>query len=154
MVWTYDPTRLATSETMRLRLEIQDTDSSNELLQDEEIAYLATQEGNFWGAAARCCEVIHRSFVQKADTALGRALSVKYTVAAKQYGEMAAKLRQKALGARVPWVGGMSVTDKQLYQGNADLIQPAFARDMMTNPWTGGYSSDIADATTGDPNAV
>ena len=154
MTWSYDPTQLAANQVMRLRLEIQDTDETDQLLQDEEITYLATQERNFWSIAARCCEVIHRNLVKKADTALGRALSVKYTIMAKQYGEMTELLRRKALGTQVPWVGGMSEADKQLYQENSDLIQPAFARNMMTNPRTGGYSSDIADETTGDDAAV
>src|SRR3990167_1057220 len=111
MTWSYDPTQLAASQVMRLRLELQDIDESDQLLQDEEIAYLATQERNFWSIAALCCEVIHRNLARKADVALGRALGVKCAVMARQYGVMTESVRKKAPATQVPWVGGMSELD-------------------------------------------
>src|SRR5258708_2933880 len=102
------------------------------LLQDEEITHLITVERNFWGAAARCAEVIARGFFRKADEVrLGRALQLSHYRRAKQYMEMAVMLRRKSLGTQPPWVGGMSVSDKESYEQNTDLVQPAFARTMM-----------------------
>lgn len=143
MAWNYDPATLADNEVFQIRFELQDTDPNNQRLQDEEIAYAITVESNFWGAAARCAEVISRAYLAKADVKLGRAMMVTYTKMAQQYADLAAKfLRSKSLGTVVPWVGGMSVLDKALYAQNGALVQGAFARNMQENPWTGGYTPD------------
>jgi hypothetical protein len=55
---------------------------------------------------------------------------------------MAVALRKKALGARVPWVGGMSVGDKVLYLQDPDIVAALFTKTSGQNPWTGGYTSD------------
>lgn len=143
-MWSYDPDALATSERDQVRLEIQDTDPSNKLLQDEEINYFLTVERNLWSAAARCCESLSRRFAQKADVRLGRAVFVIYTKQADQYRTMAQDLRKKGLGTVAPWVGGMSVSDKQAYEAQTDIVQPAFARDMQESPQAGGLTSDVS----------
>lgn len=145
MPWNYDPNALATSEKDQVRLEIQDTDPNNKLLQDEEIEWFLTQERNFWSAAARCCEAISRRFFLKADVRLGRSLFLLYSKTAEQYGDMATRLRRKAIGTNAPWVGGMSVTEKSTYQTQTDIVQPAFARDMQENPQAGGLTADVGD---------
>lgn len=152
MTWTYNVAQLATSELYQVRLEIQDTDSTNELLQDEEIDRALSVESNFWGAAARCCEILARRFLAKADVRLGRALAVTYSKMAEQYAAMATSLRGKAIaGTAAPWVGGMLVSDKEMYREQTNLVQPIFARDMQENPWAGGYTSDIGSTEGGDP---
>ena len=40
MAWSYDVGALATSELYQIRLELQDTDATEMLLQDEEIAWI------------------------------------------------------------------------------------------------------------------
>lgn len=99
-------------------------------------------EQNFWGTCARCCEVIARVLLMKADVRLGRNLYLLQTKTAAQYEEMGRRLRTKALGTQVPWVGGMNVTDKQTYADNAAIVQPAFTRSMDTDPFVGALSSD------------
>lgn len=141
MTWTWDPDQLATSQLMQVRAEIQDVDVNNQLLSDQEIDYFGTVESNFWGAAARCAEVVARGFLRKADVKLGRAMQITYSKMAQQYFDMAKVLRMKALGARVPWVGGMSVADKVLYLQNPDIVAALFTKTMQQNPWTGGYTS-------------
>lgn len=150
MTWTYTLGTIATVEKDQIRLEVGDTDTNRQLLQDEEIAQAIPVEGNFWLATARCAEMISRLMLSKVDVKLGRAMQVTYTLAAQQYKEMAKELRKKALGTRAPWVGGMSVSDKETYEEDTDLIQPAFARSMLSNPRTGGYTSDTLSPTGGD----
>lgn len=151
MTWTYNVAQLGASELFQVRFEIQDTNPSNELLQDEEIERAIAVEANFWGAAARCCEILSRGFLAKADVRLGRALAVTYSKMAEQYTAMATSLRAKAIGgAAAPWVGGMLVSDKQAYQEQANLVQPIFARDMQENPWVGGYTPDVGATEGGD----
>lgn len=141
-MWSYNLEDLDTSEKDQIRFELQDTDPANQLLQDEEINHALTVESNYWSAAARCAEVIARSFLRKADVKLGRAMQLTYTTMAKQYLDMAVALRKKALGARVPWVGGMSVTDKVIYLQDPDIVAALFTKTMQENPWTGGYTPD------------
>ncbi len=142
MTFTWNPSQLGTSELQQIRAEIQDVDAANPLLVDEIINHNITVENNFWGACARCCEQISRLFLRKADVRLGRAMMITYTKAAEQYLQMAVALRKKALGTVVPYAGGISVSGKIALAQNTDLVEPAFTRTMLENPWTGGYSSD------------
>ncbi len=152
MTWTYDLSDLGTSEKDQIRLEVGDNNASRQLLADEEINHFIAVERNFWGAAARSCEAIGRKFFQNADSVrLGRALQLTFVKRGQQYMAMAAALRRKALGTQVPYVGGMFLSDKQAYDQNLDLLQPAFTRTMMTNPRTGGYTSDSVDGAVGAP---
>lgn len=154
MTWTYLLSDLATSEKDQIRLEIGDTDTNNQLLQDEEIAQAILVERNFWCAAARCCEMISRVFLAKFDVKLGRNMEITYSKAAAQYQAMAVAFRRKSLGTRVPWVGGMSVADKQTYSQNTDIVGAAFTRTMGENPWTGGYTPDsLGPAPTSEDDA-
>lgn len=149
MSYSYDPTQLSTNTVYQIRLEIADTNGVGnikaQLLQDEEIQWAVTQERNFWAAAARCCEMISRGFLNNADVRLGRSLTVTYTKMAAQFQEMARLLREKAMGTVVPWVGGQFEADKTTYEQNTTLQQPFFTREMGQNPWVGGYSSDTVE---------
>lgn len=149
MTWTYDPNDLGTSVKDDLRLEIGDTDVNNQLLQDQEINWAITRESSYWGQAARCCEMIGRFFMTKADVKLGRALAITYTKMAEQYFNMAGVLRLKASGSAAPYVGGALVADKIAIGSNTSLTQPAFVRTMMENPWTGGYTPDQLGVSPG-----
>src|SRR6202035_2982127 len=111
--WTYDPADLTTSEKDQIRTEIGDTDSNNWLLSDEEINWAISQERNFWAAAARCAEMAASYILRKADPKLGRSMQVIYSKAAEQYWMRARMLRCKAMGSVAPYVGGMTVTDKE-----------------------------------------
>ncbi len=141
-MWSYSLADLATSEKDQIRLEIGDTDVNRQLLQDEEIQHAIDLERNFWSGAARCAEMISRLFLGKVDVRLGRALMVTYSKMAEQYMLMAKDLRKKALGSVIPYAGGVYVADKVSIAQDDSLVAPAFAKNMMQNPWTGGYTSD------------
>jgi hypothetical protein len=145
--FTYSLADLLTSPKDQIRAELQDTDVNNQRLQDEEIALALATERNTWSAAARCAEMIARNYLMKADVRLGRSMQITYTKMAQQYLEMAKCLRQKALGTTPPFVGGMSVSAKQAYAQDTDLVAPFFSRTQMENPWTGGYTSDSLGPT-------
>ena len=152
--YSWNPDDLATNEKDALRFELQDTDSQNWLLADQEYVYAISVERNYWCAAARCAEVIARSFLRKQDVKLGRGLTIAYAKAAQQYLEMAAQLRRKSLGTIIPFVGGMSKTVKFVYDQDTDLVKPLFTKTMMESPWTGGYSSDSLGPFVGDNDDV
>lgn len=148
MSWSYSVTDLASSQKDQVRLLIADTDTTAQLLQDEEIVYNLSQENNVWGAAARSCEQIGRNFLRKADVRIGRGgTTLTYSVAAKQYADMAKDLRARAIAMNVPWSGGRSISDKENLAADPSLVQPLFTKGMGANPWVGGESNDdvIAD---------
>ncbi len=142
MGWSYNAAELDTNEVYQVRAEIQDTDPQDQQLQDEEIQYAINQERNKWGAAARCAEMIGRRVLRKADVRLGRQMMVTYTKMAEQWFDMAKLLRAKAMGTVVPFVGGMSVSDKIAYNQDTDILAPLFTKTLQQNPNTGGYTSD------------
>lgn len=150
MTWTYSLGDLSTSEKDQIRLEIGDVANRTDglTLADEEITQAISVEGNFWGAAARCCEMLATRYLMKADVRLGRSLMVQYTTTADQFMGRAKGLRQKDLGTVLPYVGGMKVADKQAYQRDQSLVQPMFARDMQESPLAGPQTSN-ADSDVG-----
>ena len=152
-MWSYDPSQLATSEVYQIRLETGDTDPNNQRLQDEEIQHAIDTERNVWCAAARCCEMTSRVYLSKADVKLGRAMMVTYTKMADQYAKMALALRSKSLGTVPPYIGGMNVADKIIYNQDSGLVAATFTRQMMENPWTGGYTPDSLGVPTNEDDS-
>ena len=140
--WSYDPSQVSTNEVDQIRLITGDTDPQAWLLANEEIQYAIDGERNVWAAAARCAEQIGLLFTRRVDTKLGRMMQIQYSKTATAYFNLSKWLRAKAMGTVVPWVGGMSVGDKQAYNQNSDIVAPLFTKTAGQNPWTGGYSSD------------
>lgn len=69
MTWSYsgDP---ATSQKDEVRFLIGDTDTKEQLLQDEEIQYLLTTTGLVIVAAIKCCDAIIAKFSKDFDYSL------------------------------------------------------------------------------------
>lgn len=72
-------------------------------------------------------------------------MQVIYSKAAEQYWNRARMLRSKAMGSVAPYVGGMTVNDKENISDDISLVAPNFTKTMMENPWAGGYSTDSGD---------
>ena len=135
-----------TTDLDKVRLEIGDTDPNAQLLADDEILYLITQERNLWGSAARCCEVISRNFLRKADVRIGRGgTTLTYSTAAKQYAEMATAFRKRANGMNAPWSGGRSIDDKNTLAQDPSLVQPLFSKTLFNDSLAGPAPSFIED---------
>lgn len=150
MTFTYDDSQLSTSPLMQTRLEIRDTNESAPLLQDEEILQCISVERTLWGAAARCCELISRDLLMKADVRIGRGgTTLTYSVAANQYKEMATQLRKRANGMAAPWSGGRQISDKNDLASDDSLVQPIFSKTGGNDPWVGGQVlSPVDDGQT------
>jgi len=140
MSWSYtgDPTSSAKDET---RFLIGDTDSTDQLLQDGEIAYLLAKYNNApLSAAIRACETIMAKFARMADETVGRvriAFNQKY----KAYAEMKTELRARiAIEGTIPYAGGISRTDVETVEKDEDRVKPEFSKHMLENqqmaPWT------------------
>lgn len=97
MTWTYDgdPTGDRKDE---VRLMVGDTDQTDPLVQDEEIAYYLTQfppadTKPAWLAAAHVCDAIVGKFARKMDRSLGGALQQTASQQYDHYRQLAADLR-------------------------------------------------------------
>lgn len=142
MAWSYDPTNLNTSSaTGRLnsvRLLVGDTDTTDQLVQNEEITFALSQSNdNVYVAAAWICKAIAAKFSRMVDTTLDGALSAKYSTRAKQYQQLAVQVEQqgkkvsgKSLGV---FGGGVSVTDMTIINEDPDRVKPAFTINQFDN---------------------
>ena len=148
MVWSYggQPDQ---SPVDALRLLIGDTDTTDPLLQDEEIgAFLTTYGINPatlptppYFAAAAACEAVAAKFARGADKTVGR-LGIKSSQSAIAYERRAVLLRKRGLIEGVsPYAGGISVAQKQAEVADGDRVRPAFTTTLM----------DFPGDTPGDP---
>lgn len=140
----------ATSAKDAVRFLIGDTDSTEFLLQDNEIEWLLAQYNNVpLNAAIRCCETIMSKFSRMADEVVG-SVSIKFSQKAKGYQTMRAELQRRlATEGAIPYAGGISKTDKKLNELNPDRVKPDFTKHEMENqqiaPWVTDQLRDPDD---------
>lgn len=142
MTWSYNNAGLANSAKDRVRLLIGDTDDSRQQLQDEEIAYVLTQQTSTTLAAAACADLLCAKYAFLVNTENG---SLRLSAAArhKHYQDLADRLRAGGAGeipgdatvhdARI-YVGGTSISDKDNILGDSDTVQPAFRLGQDDHP--------------------
>ncbi len=149
--WTYggDP---AASTTAQVRFLSGDIDTNDQLISDEEIAWVLTQYANVFIAAAQVCEAI---------VAAGRLVDKKIGDLSLNSGERAAQmmglaksLRRRAGRGVLPYAGGVSISDKQTYTDNSDIPTPSFSQGQHDHPdanlpGDGLYHSNSDDGLTG-----
>jgi len=138
MTWTYggDP---SANDRDAVRFTIQDTETSEQLVSDEEIAYLLSEAGDdVIKASIAACEAISRRFARKASQTTGR-VSVNYSERAKVWIDLADKLRTRALVENMsdtPYAGGISQDDVDSVKDDSDRVAPAFTKGMHDNEST------------------
>lgn len=132
MTWTYggDP---SANDRDEVRFLLGDTDTTDQLITDEEIAYAITQAATNRGAAALCARAVAASFARRADRTVGD-LRISYSQQHKQYLELAERLESEAAYAVTPYAGGISKDDKETQEELEDRVDPAFRIGMQDNP--------------------
>lgn len=137
MSWTYDLTQIATNILYQVRLLIGDTDSTDEQLQDEEINYFVSVEGQSpYKVAIACTQAIIGKYSRLVDQSAAD-LRLSYSERLKSYKGLLEELKMKqTTKAAVPWAGGISISNKQSFQQNSDLVQPTFYRNQFAEPQT------------------
>lgn len=132
MAWTYtnNPSGVQRDE---VRFLLGDTDVTDQLVTDEEIAYLISVRGSSLGAAIGACEALEARYAREADQRVG-FLSLSASQKAAGFRALALTLRRRQTVTAIPYAGGITVTDKQAQELDTDRVLPAFSRDMMTNP--------------------
>ena len=147
MSWSYDPNTLNTTtdsgRVNTVRLLVGDTDTTDQLVQNEEVLFALTQTGNnIYYAAVWVCRTISAKFARMVTTTLDGALSANYSDKAKQYNQLAVQIEAqgkktsgKALGVSA---GGISVSAMGVANSNPDRVKPAFSVNQFDNTEAGG----------------
>ncbi|MBU1449110.1 hypothetical protein KKF45_04690 [Patescibacteria group bacterium] len=128
MTWTYsgDP---AASDLDQVRFLIGDTDTLDQQLSNEEIAWLLSNQGSPLGAAIAACEQVGAIYARKVSQSTG-GISVSYGDRQSYYADLANRLRRRMRVA--PYVGGISLSDIASNEGDSDWDQPVFSVGMMS----------------------
>ena len=143
MSFSYDASNISTStfagRLNAVRLIVGDTDSSDPLVQNEEILFALTQaSNNIYYAGSWAANAIGSKFARLVDTQLDGAISSKYSDLTKKYSALSSKLRQEgqrfsgtALGITA---GGVSKTAVESAYQESDRVQPQFISNQFKNP--------------------
>lgn len=151
MTWTYanDP---ATFPRDAVRFLIHDTNESDQLLSDEEIAWLLSQNGNnVYKAAVSGAYAVSANFSNQAVTKTVGALSLSYQARSQHYTDLAKSIKNQylSIGATfAPYAGGISKTDKETQEADTEWDKPAFSRNIHRNVDTDGRRNEIALSTS------
>lgn len=150
MTWTYAVSSFDTTTTAgarnAVRLLVGDTDTNDQLVQDEEIAFALSEKGdNVYYAAAWICNAIATKFGRYVDTQLDGALESKYSQRVEHYKQLALTLTAQGKAtsgtALNVFAGGISVADIEsnrrlsdrpvspIYEGQFDIDAPVYLLD-------------------------
>lgn len=145
MTWTYDVSNITPGSISEVRLKIGDTIASDQLLQDEEIAYFQTQQVCLELVCALCCDAIMNLYSRLADSTVG-SVSQTMSQKAEAYRARGFDFRRQApisLG-----FGGISQSQKDALDDDTDAVQPVFKKGADDNP---GTASDMGSRNAIDP---
>lgn len=137
MTWSYsgDP---ASSDLDQVRFLIGDTDTDDQLVNNEEVDWSLSQF-SVYIAAAELCDAIAAKFARKVDKSVGD-LKISFSKQGEQYSKKAKQLRSRGSFAGItPYAGGISVSDKESTRENSDRVSPTFRKgmtdfDSISNP--------------------
>ena len=152
MAWSYNAadlnTTTASGRLNTVRLLIGDTDTTDQLVQNEEILFALSQVGNnVYYAGSWVCKTIAAKFSRMVDTQLDGALSANYSDRAKQFQQLSVQIEAqgkktsgKALGV---FGGGVSVAQVDATNQDPDRVKPAFSINQFDNVEAGdGYLAE------------
>jgi orotate phosphoribosyltransferase-like protein len=142
MAWSYDPTDLDTTTASgrlnTVRLLVGDTETLDQQVQNEEITFGLSENGNnVYYAGAWVARAISSKYSRKVTTQLNGALSADYSDLAKQYKAVADDLEYqgKTSGAVIGVLaGGITKSGIEAVRSNTNRIEGSFRRDRFKNP--------------------
>jgi len=142
MAWSYDPTDLDTTTASgrlnTVRLLVGDTDTLDQQVQNEEITFALSQNGdNVYYSAGWTARTISSQYARKVNTDLDGALSADYSDLMKHYSTLADNLEYqgKTSGASVGILaGGITQSGITAVRANTNRVEGSFRRDRFKNP--------------------
>lgn len=143
MTWTYGGLPGSDTTDAVRYLSGQTSTGDDILTSDEEIAFsLSEASNNVYAAAALVCDALAGRYRTNPTQETVGQLSLSWGDRAKSFTAQAAALRARGLMTGVlPYVGGISVSDKLVDQQDTDVVVPGFRRGMDDNPlaaWADG----------------
>lgn len=144
MTWTYTPD--FDTDRDQVRFFMGDTDTTDQLISDEEIAFAVTEEGNLYEAAATLCEALAAEFARKVNRQVGD-LRLSSEQQFEHYLELAGKLRRRASTKSTNVLApSISIADKNAAENDTDRVRPSFTRDLHkgVDTWPIGKVSNDA----------
>jgi len=151
MAWSYDETDLNTAtDSGRLntvRLMIGDTDTNDQQLQDEEIEFALSENGdNVYNASSFACRLLATKYSRLVDTQLDGVLEAYYSQRVEHYRKLSTELSNtgKIRGGRGlgVYAGGINSTVVEATRKLTNRVQPAFHKDKYSNPPNQVYWED------------
>jgi hypothetical protein len=136
VAWTYsgDP---SDSEKDAVRFLIGDTDTTDQLLSDEEIQYTITESGSLYQAAHDCAYAIASSFARMATSKSVGDLSLSYSDRASSFYQVADRMLQLQAKRQppTPWIDPDNIirasqktippsNGTEFYTGQQDYLRP------------------------------
>lgn len=121
MTWTYDP--MLATDLDRVRFEIQDTETSDQLFSNEEITATLTTTGSVSASTLKLVKKLMMKFARLVDTQVGRvkeAASQRYAA----YKEIADKLEAESAMYCLPSFGGTEHAVNDALDADTSLVQP------------------------------
>ena len=142
MAWSYDPTDLDTTTASgrlnTVRLLVGDTETLDQQVQNEEITFGLSENGdNIYYAGAWIARAIASKYSRKVNTSLDGALKADYSDLAKHYKVLADDLEYqgKTSGAVIGVLaGGITKSGIEAVRANTNRIEGSFRRDRFKNP--------------------
>ena len=142
MSWSYDPTDLDTTTASgrlnTVRLLVGDTDTIDQQVQNEEVTFALSENGNnVYYSGAWIARAIASKYSRQVTTQLSGALSADYSDLAKQYKTLADSLEYqgKTSGAVIGVLaGGITVARTAAVRANTNRVKPAFRKGQFSNP--------------------
>lgn len=146
MAWTYDNTDLNTTTASgrlnAVRLLVGDTDTNDQQVQDEEIVFSLSQEGdNVYYASSWIAQTLASKYARFVDTELDGQLSESFSQLHKHYKELSQQLefQGKTSGATLGVAaGGISISIMTVAREDTDRVKPRIKRDQFRDK--GAYS--------------
>lgn len=134
MTWSYDTA--LTADKDKVRAFIGDTNTSDQLLSDEEISFFLTQSDNIYGASAKACRAIAARFARLTDTEV-EGVSDRLSQMVRHYNDLASSYDRdsvKSGSSIMPIVTGISYGEMRLVDADTDRVVPAFKMSQFNNP--------------------
>jgi len=149
--WSYNPTDLsvdtASGRLNSVRLLIGDTDTTDQMIQDEEVFFSLAQTNNsIYYAGSWLCTIIAAKFSRLVDTKLEGAGISKYGDIIAHYmnlsihlSNLGKKTNGRSLGA---FAGGISIVDMTNAKLDPDRVVSSFEVQEFDNKRAGFYTPD------------
>ncbi len=142
MAWSYDPTDLNTTTASgrlnTVRLLVGDTDTTDQQVQNEEVTFSLTENGNnVYYSGAWVARAIASKYSRKVNTELSGALKADYSDLVTHYNSLADNLEYqgKTSGASVGVLaGGITKSKVEAVRQDTNRIEGSFRRDRFKNP--------------------